>query len=143
MPDQVSSVIDNENCKILWNFPIPTTSQLSATKPDLVIFDRKTNEIFLIEFSCPAEYNMAAKDAEKKAKYEGLVFDMQKQYPRQKVKLVVLLVGVLGGIEVAMRKRLESVPHCQKSADFLLMQCQKAVLLGSMNILRHHLGKTF
>ena len=78
-------------------FPIPITHQLSATKPGFAIFDRKINEIFLIEFSCPVEYNMAANDAQKRVKYEALVFDMQKQYSRQKVKLVVLLVGALEG----------------------------------------------
>jgi len=140
VPADLPSVVENDNCRIYWNFPVPTTRQLEATKPDIVLFDWSRKEIHFVEFSCPAETNMAVKEDEKSAKYRDLAFDIGKQYPGHKVIITVLLIAVMGGMNGSFLTRLADLPTCRERAVVLAAQMQKAVLLGSLSLIRSHLG---
>lgn len=138
VPGDIESVVENDKCKIWWNYSFSTTRQLEATKPDIVLLDNLSHAMFVIEFSAPAETNMAAKEIEKRTKYQDLLCELRQMYPGYSVKLVVLIVGVLGGVKCSLVENLKCIPACRARADALASAMQKAVLLGSLRLLRAH-----
>ena len=42
-------VLESENCKILWNFPIQTDKSLEHNRPDITVIDRKSKKCILID----------------------------------------------------------------------------------------------
>ena len=138
VPKEVESVVEHQNVKIFWNYAHSTTRQITATKPDITLFDVATKEIFVIEFSSPSDKNITLKEEEKRSKYQDLLFELRGQYPRYRVHLVVLIIGCLGGMKDSSVSELEKIPVVRSKAFSLACSMQKAVLLGSMQLLRIH-----
>ena len=134
----IESVVENAKCRLYWNYAFPTSRQLSANKPDMVLFDLHLKTITVIEFSCPADTNMDRKEMEKKSKYKDLMFELQRMYPGHTVRIAVLLVGVLGGMKQSFLGELKIIPSCSAIAPSLACRIQKAVILGSLHLLRSH-----
>ena len=135
-PNDIEAVVENDNCRIYWNYPFPTTHLIQANKPDIVLLEKRTSSMYVIEFSAPAETNIDIKEREKRAKYIDLVGELRRLYPECSVRLVVLVVGVLGGIKDTILAELRKIPACQNSPEQLVMKMQKAVVLGSLRLLR-------
>jgi hypothetical protein len=137
-PGDIEEVVDNSRCRIYWNYSIPTPRPLNATKPDIVLHDHETREIFVIEFSCPAERNISTKEVEKREKYSDLLSELRQMYPEHRIKLVVLIMGNLGGAKASFEQELKIIPACRPSATSLVCRMQKACLIGSLRILKTH-----
>nr|CAH7723309.1 unnamed protein product [Callosobruchus chinensis] len=58
-PGDIESVVENERCRIYWNYSFPTLELVQANKPDI--------------FSAPAEVNIVSKEEEKRTKYQELL----------------------------------------------------------------------
>lgn len=138
VPGEIESVVENSKCRIYWNYAFPTARQLSANKPDIVLLDLQAKHITIIELSCPAETNVGRKEVEKKNKYRDLMFELRALYPGHEVRLAVLIVGVLGGMKPSFTGELNSIPTCSANCNWLACRIQKAVLLGSLHLLRAH-----
>lgn len=137
-PGDIESVVENDNCRIYWNFSFSTIRQIQANKPDIVLLDKLTKSIYVIEFSAPAEINLILKEEEKRTKYIPLVYELKQLFPGHSVQTVVLIIGALGGIRATLLANIKIIPHCTRSADFLAGQMQKAIILGSLRLLRSH-----
>ena len=135
-PGDIESVVENERCRIYWNYSFPTTRLLTATKPDIVLFDLVHKAIYVIEFSAPAESNIAKKEEDKRTKYKDLLEELRKLHRGYSVKMVVLVIGVLGGMRPTLLSNLNSIPACEGSSRSLAGRMQKAVVLGSLRLLR-------
>jgi hypothetical protein len=138
VPQEIESVVSNSRCRLYWNYAFPTSRLLRANKPDIVLLDFNTKEIFLIEFSAPAETNVNIKEAEKRDKYRDLSFEFGRLYPGHSIKMVVLIIGSLGGMKDNFVKELDIVPACRSQSVMLAYKMQKAVILGSLHIVRAH-----
>ena len=138
IPGDIETVVVNERCKIYWNFSFATTRLLQATKPDIVLFDFDEKIIYVIEFSAPAETNITTKEEEKRLKYQPLLFELRQLHRGFKVKIVVLIIGSLGGMKQSFVSELEIIRVCRRNATILAGQMQKAVILGSLRLLRSH-----
>lgn len=134
-PGDIEAVVENERCTIYWNFSFNTTRLLTATKPDIVLRDSETQEIYIIEFSAPCDKNIVVKEGEKRAKYQDLGVELKKMYPGYSVKIVVLIIGVLGGMRDTFLKDLKVIPACRDNSLSLACRMQKAVIHGSLRIL--------
>lgn len=88
--------------------------------------------------SCPAERNITTKEVEKREKYRDLLHELGRLYPGHVVKLVVLIVGVLGGLKASFVGELNIIPVCRPVSASLACKIQKAVILGSLHIARAH-----
>lgn len=85
----------NDRCLIYGNYAFSITKLLSARKPDvLLVHGKKT--IYVIEFSSSAERNIPAKEM-----HRGF-----------SVKLMVMVIGVLGGMKSSFFSNLRTVPGC-------------------------------
>ena len=135
---EVETVVGNEAAKIYWNYAFPTIQPLAAHKPDIVLEIHESRQFILIEFSSPADKNILVKEQEKKDKYQDLMKDLKRQHPRHSVRLVVLVIGAMGGMSSAYIPNLKSIPACETHALALAGRMQKAVILGSLRLLRSH-----
>lgn len=141
-PGDIESVVENERCRIYWNFSFSTLGLVRANKPDIVLLDHLQKAMYIIEFSAPAEVNIALKEEEKRTKYQDLLYQMRRLYPDHTVSLVVLVIGSLGGMKTTLLSALRSIPACRNSANILAGRMQKAVILGSLRLLRQHDSRT-
>ena len=131
VPGEIESVVENEKCRIYWNYSFPTVRLIQANKPDIVLLDHQTKVMYVIT-------NITLKEDEKRTKYRDLRYELQVLYPDYSVKMVVLIIGVLGGMRPTLLSALKTIPACQESAEWLAGQMQKAVILGSLRLLRAH-----
>ena len=58
-------VLESENCKILWNFPIQTDKTLEHNRPDITFTDKKSKKCILIDPACPFDTRIKKKEEEK------------------------------------------------------------------------------
>nr|CAH7747650.1 unnamed protein product [Callosobruchus chinensis] len=111
-PGDIESVVENERCRIYWNYSFPTLELVQATKPDIVLLDHQR---------CSA-----------------LSF---RHLPRLHC-LLVMVIGSLGGMRSALLSALRAMPVWRAAAHILAARIQKAVILGSLRLLRAHDTRT-
>ena len=121
VPGEIESVVENAKCRIYWNYSFPTVRLIQANKPDIVLLDHQTKVMYVIEFSAPAETNITLKEEEKRTKYRDLRYELQVLYPDYSVKMVVLIIGVLGG----MRPTLLSALKIRSQPNGWQAKCKK------------------
>nr|CAH7732997.1 unnamed protein product [Callosobruchus chinensis] len=134
-PGDIESVVENERCRIYWNYSFPTLELVQANKPDI-----KT--MFVIEFSAPAEVNIVSKEEERRTKYQELLRQLRRLWPDYAVSLLVMVIGFLGGMRNTLFSALRAIPVCRAAAHILAARMQKAVILGSLRLLRAHDTRT-
>nr|CAH7767457.1 unnamed protein product [Callosobruchus chinensis] len=128
-PGDIESVVENERCRIYWNYSFATLELVQANKPDI-----KT--MFVIEFSAPAEVNIVSKEEEKRTKYQELLGQLRRLWPDYAVSLLVMVIGSLGGMRNTLLSALRAIPVFRAAAHILAARMQKAVILGSLHATR-------
>ena len=123
------SALENEDCKMLWDFSIQTDHVTEAPRLDLVVVD-KERSCKIIDFAVPGDSRIEEKDKDKIGKYQDLGRELQKVWD-VKVKIIPLVVGSLGAIPNQFSNRLKQIGIAAGAA-----QVQKTVLLGTPIILR-------
>nr|CAH7715024.1 unnamed protein product [Callosobruchus chinensis] len=141
-PGDIESVVENERCRIYWNYSFPTLELVQANKPDIVLLDHQQKTMFVIEFSAPAEVNIVSKEEEKRTKYQALLGQLRRLWPDYAVSLLVMVIGSLGGMRNTLLSALRVIPVCRAAAHILAARMQKAVILGSLSLLRAHDTRT-
>ena len=63
------SVEENENYKLLWDFPIQKDRKLDHNRPDIVIVDKQNRSCLIIDVACPSDWRVEIKQEEKINKY--------------------------------------------------------------------------
>ena len=127
IPDKV---LENENAKLLWDYDTQTDRVIQARRPDLILVNKKTNTVSLIEVSVPWDARVEEKLREKVNKYQDLKLELRRLWNKQ-VEIVPVIIGALGTIPKSLGKSLDQLEI--KMAPGLL---QKSVLLGTANIIR-------
>ena len=132
----------NDNFKILWNRPIYSLRKIEANKPDLVLFDKPNEFIYIIEFSVPFDGNVIDKNQEKHTKYADLAFEMSRLHPKFTVVRLPIVLGSLGLVPPDILTEIKRVPGFVTGSTAFLTLCemQKVAVLGSLYILRKVLG---
>jgi len=55
---QPNNVEENDDMKILWNFPIRTDHNICHNKPDIVVVDKTSQTAAIIDIAIPNDYNI-------------------------------------------------------------------------------------
>ena len=58
---QPKRVLESEDCKILWDFPLQTDKQLGPNRPDITVIEKKNKSCKLIDASCPFDTSCSLK----------------------------------------------------------------------------------
>ena len=65
-------VLENEDCKLLWDFTIQCDRMVEARRPDIVFVDKKKREIKILDVAVPGDGRVKDKELEKIEKYQLL-----------------------------------------------------------------------
>jgi len=68
---------------------------ISARRPDIVIVDKVSSVITMIDISFPADKHLAAKEEEKPTKYQDLRIEPERLWQKKTV-MVPVVIGALG-----------------------------------------------
>ena len=79
------AVLENNKVNILWDPVIVTTVNMTARRPDMIVFVKDTKTIVVVERTCCWGARMEA-FIEKWRKYHPLMADLKIQFPTWKVK---------------------------------------------------------
>ena len=81
------SVLENEDCKILWDFSVRKDHAIKARRPDLLIIDKRENSCQIIDVAIPEDGRVRVKKDENVEKYQDLEREIRKMWGvRTKVK---------------------------------------------------------
>ena len=72
------SVLENETLKLLRNFEIQTDHQISARRPDLVIFNKKKRTCRIVDFADLTDHRVKLKENENRDKYLEISREVKK-----------------------------------------------------------------
>ena len=122
---------------MLYDFNIYTDKKITHRRPDLVIHKKKEGETLVIDFACPMDHNVDAKEKEKIDKYQELKFELQKLW-KTKIKIIPIVIGALGTVSNNLEKYLKNIGL--DDGEVRVHQLQKCVLLKTGKIIRKHLG---
>ena len=62
----------------MWDFSIQTDHVIKASRPDLVVVDKKERSCKIIDFAVPGDSRIEEKDKDKIEKYQDLGREFQK-----------------------------------------------------------------
>lgn len=125
-------VIENEQHKIYWDLTIVTDRSVEHNRPDMVVWDKVAKTALIIDFAVPQDYNLSKTYVEKITKYEALAQQMKAMWQLEKVTIMPLEISVNGLVPKRTTQHVEelNLPHNA------IMWMQKAVILGTVNIIR-------
>ena len=124
-------VVENDEVKLLWDMKIQTDIKIEHSKPDIVVFEKKSRKCLLIDVACPFDTRVAEKEREKLDRYDDLKREIKRLWSCKSVAIVPIIIGALGTIHENFNSRLKML-DLAVGVNIL----QKACLLGSAKILR-------
>nr|CAH7760149.1 unnamed protein product [Callosobruchus chinensis] len=119
-PGDIESVIENERCRIYWNYSFSTLELVQANKPDIVLLDHQQNTMFVIQFSASAKVNVVSKEEKKRTKYQELLGRLRRLWPDYAPG------GMRNTLLNTLLSALRAVPVCRAEAHILAARMQKA-----------------
>ena len=125
-----ADVIIKPACEIIYDQVIKTTRPVGANRPDIIVKDMKKKKAYIIDISCPVDFNVGKKEGEKVAKYMGLSAELNRMWGTD-TETIPVIVGGLGTVSKNLGGFLTTIPGLPD-----LFMCQKICLLGSKKILQ-------
>ena len=74
----LDSVLENEGCKIFWDFPIQTDKVIEYKQHDISSINKIAKSCLIIHIATPGYQNIIAKELEKIDKYQDLLVKFEK-----------------------------------------------------------------
>jgi len=121
-------VYEEGDVTVLWNQAEHTDREVTLSRPDIIIKNKKEEICTLIDVAIPADRNSVQKEAEKKLKYKSLYTEIQRMW---NLKCTIIPTGATGTVTRSLRKNLETIPG-KHSIDSL----QKTAILVTSHIIR-------
>ena len=123
-------MLENQKCKILWDFPIQPDEEIEHRRPDIVVIDKEKREFKIIDIAVLGDQNIKVKELEKITKYQDLRLQGQKMWD-VKSTVTPVVVGAFGTVSEKLENDLKTI------GILIVISClQKALLLGTALILR-------
>ena len=102
---QPDVVIENDTCKILWDFILQTDHFMTERRPDMIVIDKEHHEYRIIDYAIPYDKSVDDKEVEKIEENLDLVRELKK-VGFMKMSVVPLVVVALGTPTKSLEKRL-------------------------------------
>ena len=128
---QPDGVVENERCKILWDMNIQCDHVIKARRPDIVVVDRESNKVIIVDIASPWDHRVHEKEAEKIEKYQDLKREIGKLWGIRQQEVVPVVVGALRAVSKRLDTWLDKLGITIRTG--LL---QKTASLGTARILR-------
>ena len=127
----------NETYTIHYDYEIPTATYLenAAVKPDIVIWNKTEREATLVEVSVPNDGGLNRAEREKRTKYQGLMYDMKRNWNLREISIIPVIIGATGLMKKNFKNYLSSIPGEPSAREI-----QTIALKGTARILKRALG---
>ena len=102
-------VLQNDKAKLVWDFEFHLRKTTTARRPDLILELKIDKKIWICDMGCPQQNNIGEKRAEKATKYRQIALETRERRPCNKVYIVLVVVGALGGGIKALRVDLKNI----------------------------------
>ncbi|XP_069979445.1 uncharacterized protein [Penaeus vannamei] len=123
-------VLESDECKILWDFPIQTDKTLEHNRPDITVIEKNSKKCLLIDPACPFDTRIERKE-EKCNNYCDLKYEIARMWRMKEVEVIPVVVGALGSVTKDFEKWVQKL-DLGITAEML----QKPCLLGTARIIR-------
>ena len=125
------NVLESEECKILWDFPIETDKTLEHNRPDITVIEKKTKKCLLIDPACPFDTRTEKKEEGKCSNYCDLKYEIARMWRMKDVEVIPVVIGALGTVTKQFEKWILK-PDLEITVEML----QKPCLLRTARIIR-------
>ena len=134
---QPARTTGNESYTIHYDYVIPTATYLenSAVKPDIVIWNKAEKVATLVEVSVPNDGGLNRAEREKKTKYQGLMYDMKRNWNLREISIIPVIIGATGLMKKNFKNNLASIPGNPSAREI-----QTIALKGTARVLKRALG---
>ena len=113
------------------DFTIQCDRVIEARRPDIVLVDKRSKEVKIIDIAVPGDSRVKESELEKIEKYQMLREEIRCIWQVNKVTVIPVVVGALGAISDMFER------HIKKLDVKIAMEIiQKAALLGTAILLR-------
>ena len=75
---QPEKVLESEDCRILWDFPIQTDKTLEHNRQDITVIDKKSKKYLLIDPACPFDTSIEIRNKKNAQLIVGRNMKLQK-----------------------------------------------------------------
>ena len=123
-------VLENDTHKLLWDLDIQTDHLISASRPDLIIINKKKRICKIVDFAVPADHRIKLKECEKRDKYLDLAWELKK-LRNMKVTIIPIVIGAFSTVTKGILKGLEDLEVSGRVENI-----QTTGLLKTVRILR-------
>ena len=123
--------MENKDYKIFWDFMIQCDRLIEARKPDVVLIDKRTKGVKIIDIAIPGDKRVKDKEIEKLEKYQMLKEEVQRLWKMKSVTVLPVVIGALGAVSQRFAGYVNKV-----GANIKLEIVQKTALLGTARLLR-------
>ena len=93
-------VVENKRCKILWDMNIQCDHVIEAIRPDIVVVDRESNKVIIVDIASPWDHRVYEKEGEKTEKYQDLKRKIGKLWGIRQQEVVPVVVGALRAVSI-------------------------------------------
>ena len=80
-----TTVWENDEYKVLWDFKIVTDSVICHDRPDIVLMHKTSNEIFMVDVAIPGESCISQKTVVKLTKYVDLKIEVSRLWKTKNI----------------------------------------------------------
>lgn len=112
-----------------------TDRGVAHNRPDVAIFDREKETCLLLDFTVPADDNLAKAYSEKISKYSELAFQLREIHKLKSVSVLPLIISVNGLIERHLPENTRRLCLDQH----VISSSQKQIILSTTRIVRKFL----
>ena len=117
---------------------IPTDRSIQARWPDIIMFDKTTNNTWIIDVACAWEPFLMEREAHKSVKYLELAADLGKRKPRWSITTMAVVVGSLGKIESLGHQLAKLGLWSQTELTEVIKELQYQAIKAGAQLLRRH-----
>ena len=100
--------METNDITMMSDTAISTAREIGANRPDVCFKNRKTTTCLLFDIRCPADGNIARKQAEKLTKYSDLRVEVSRMWQCQTLVVPVVL-GALGTVHAGIARWLDII----------------------------------
>lgn len=130
------AVKENTRAKLLWDVPIVTDRPIQHNRPDIILVEKSSNTVWIIDISIPLDDNLGKAYREKIAKYEDLCLEVKAMWRARTVRTLPIIISANGIVHRGLQRHLRELDL----PEGLLLAMQKAVILGTTSIVRRALS---
>lgn len=129
-------VLENQEFRIYWDKNILTDITIASNKPDIVLYNKATRTVELIEIAVPLNRNMQETFSRKISKYIELSIELKQLWNLAEVKIKPIIISNTGIVMNATIQQLKEL-----KIEYLIPKIQQSVILDTCHIVRKFLNQ--